>query len=459
MTLEQLSQRQAMQMATAHYQKAPLLIFATFLVWVWGRYIEIGVRGGGILGTIRFEFLVGTILILLCIPVMTGMPLSIDRSKHVVLGISMLLLAMIVQVPFAAQPWLARSIFEDRVIKFAFLTFFIAVLVRSPRAMMWFLAVWMISILWITVESVRGLISGALVWQNQGVMRLHGAVPIYEHPNSLAGVSMGAIPFIVFLWPIWRRWWMRLALLALLTTSITCVLYSGSRTSYLGFLSFLVFWLMRSRRKFRWLIIALIVTPVALMVLPQQYKDRFQTIGAKEEDGSTRARKQITHDAWAIFMENPGGVGVGCFPVVRELRFGRNQDTHNLYLEVATNLGIQGFVVFMFFVGAIMIGYYKSYAAYQSQIMTLRLMRIIGFPVAMRPHIRAHLANLELLKAVANATAGFIFIRLVLGIFGMDLYEIYWWFGAGIAISLIGMIEPTSQRTRSFTLAQGNAET
>lgn len=30
-------------------------------------------------------------------------------------------------------------------------------------------------------------------------------------------------------------------------------------------------------------------------------------------------------------------------------------------------------------------------------------------------------------------------MRLVLGLFGMDLYEIYWWYGAGLAIVLMGM--------------------
>lgn len=446
-----------MRIARADYHQAPQLIFAIFLVWVWGWYIQIGVRGGGFLGAIRFEFLVGTILILLCLPVLTAMPLSIERSKHVLVGIALLLLAIVVQIPFAARPSLARTIFEDRVIKFAFLTFFVAVLVRSPRAMMWFLGIWMLSILWITLESVRGLVSGALVWQNQGVMRLHGAVPIYQHPNSLAGVSMGAIPFIVFLWSVWRRWWHRVALLALLTTSMACVVYSGSRTSYVAFLAFLIFWFIRSRRKVRWLVIALVVTPLALIALPQQYKDRFQSIGAKEEDGSTIARKQITRDAWDIFLNNPGGVGVGCFPVVRAMKFGRSQDTHNLYLEVATNLGIQGFVVFVFFVGAMMTGYFTAYGAYQRQIATLSRIRLAELPAALRPHFKAHYADLEFLKAVANATAGFIFIRLVLGGFGMDLYEIYWWFGAGIAISLIELLEQTSRRTQAFKLAQGNS--
>ncbi len=102
----------------------------------------------------------------------------------------------------------------DRVIKFAFLTFFMAVMIESPRQMRLFLAAFLFSTFYVTQEAVRGLISGGLVWQNQGVMRLHGAVPIYAHPNSLAGVAMGCIPFVAFLFPHTRRWWLKLALLA-----------------------------------------------------------------------------------------------------------------------------------------------------------------------------------------------------------------------------------------------------
>ncbi len=41
---------------------------------------------------------------------------------------------------------------------------------------------------------------------------------------------------------------------------------------------------------------------------------------------------------------------------------------------------------------------------------------------------RQHDDDLMILSSVAQATAGFVIIRLTLGLFGMDLYEIYWWF-------------------------------
>jgi len=43
-------------------------------------------------------------------------------------------------------------------------------------------------------------------------------------------------------------------------------------------------------------------------------------------------------------LRHPGLVE--CYGVAR---YGRTQGTHNLYLQVATHLGIQGFIIFMFF--------------------------------------------------------------------------------------------------------------
>lgn len=53
--------------------------------------------------------------------------------------------------------------------------------------------------------------------------------------------------------------------------------------------------------------------------------------------------------------------------------------------------------------------------------------------------IGEHLKDLKLIDATAKAVSMFIVIRLVLGLFGMDLYEIYWWFSAGLVVALFNM--------------------
>jgi hypothetical protein len=40
------------------------------------------------------------------------------------------------------------------------------------------------------------------------------------------------------------------------------------------------------------------------------------------------------------------------------------------------------------------------------------------------------------IKAMSRAIIAFIYARLFLGLFGMDTYEIYWWFSLGISIAI-----------------------
>jgi len=428
------------------YEKIVWPVFAVFLVFILARYMQWGVRKE-FLGAIRIDFLTGGAVIALSLMQMTAIRGVTTTSRNVFIAIFALLAIIAIQVPFAANRPLATDVFVDRVFKFAMLAFLIAVQVRSPAAMRWFIGAFLLSMFWITQESVRGLISGGLVWQNQGIMRLHGAVPMYAHPNSLGGVSASVIPFCVFLFIGVRNWWVRLAMIALIATATICVIYSGSRTAYVGYLSFVMGWFLISRNKKRWITLAIVVAAAGLAVLPQEYKERFLSIGGEEAEGASKeARIQIIEDAVQIFLQNPGGIGVASFPTVRQQVFGRIQDTHNLYLEVATNLGIQGLILFLVFVGVVARSIWRARSRIDRTLSALRSLEGRFPATPLRAAIERERVDAEFLKACATATFFFLNIRLVVGMFGMDLYEIYWWFAAGMAISLNEVTEVLMRR-------------
>lgn len=429
------------------YVQASWLVFAVFLAFVVVRYVQAGERMG-LLKAIRFEFLLGGVSIILATIQLSARKPELGRAQLLLGSIVLLFFCMVVQLPMAADPVIARKIFNDRAFKFAMLTFLIVVFVESPLYLQWFLAAFLFSIFYITLESVQGLISGGLYWQNQGVMRLHGAVPLYGHPNSLGGVSLGVLPYVVYLWSQMRRWYLRAGLLALATTACICVVYSGSRTAYIGLIGLVIWMFIQAERKVKFAARTLIVGAIVVVALPQQYIERFASIGGQEKEGrSKEARIVILQDAWTIFMENPLGVGVASFPAKRMERFGRSQDTHNLYLEVATNLGIQGFVAFAVLVGSMMVALRRAKSEFKRQRRRLRALQRFAPAPGVRSALAAHDRDLRLFIAVAKATGGFVFVRLVLGLFGMDLYEIYWWFGAGMAISLSGLAVTSMRRT------------
>lgn len=434
-----------------YYQEHGQWIMALFMLFTVAFYMCWGARRD-ILASMRFEFLLGLVLALICIFLLMTKSQNMAPSKAVLWGIGLLLAAMVVQLPFAADPIKSRLFFIDRVIKFSMLTFFISVLVQSPRHLRWFLFAFLFACFYLTQESVRGLISGGLVWQNQGVMRLHGAVRMYAHPNSLAGMAMGTIPFVYFLSPVIRSWRWRLCLIPLFFTALICIIYSGSRTAYVAILVFVLYLFFTSPKKIRFLRIGLIVGVLAFTMLPHQYKERFMTIGGQEKEGKSKEKRiVILQDAWQVFLENPGGVGVASFPAVRMARFGRSQDTHNLYLEVATNLGIQGLLIFFYLVTVILMTFRQVGHAFVRQRQSLlSAVRKGKVGAGLRKRISDHDRDLQFMVAVCKAGSGFIIVRLALGLFGMDLYEVYWWFAAGLAICLANLSTTVARRTRYF---------
>jgi putative inorganic carbon (hco3(-)) transporter len=437
-------------------QYPPIVVpmFAVFLAFVVARYIGINDRLD-ILSTIRFEFLLGLSAIIMSIIKMSSRTPDFGAARPLLYSIIILFLLTAVQVPFAADQVMARMVFNDRVFKFAMLTFLMAVMIESPRSLILFMAAYLFSVFYVTEESVEGLISGSLYWENQGVMRLHGAVPMYGHPNSLGGVAMGSLPFIWFLFLRIKSRLARIGMLMTAATSIICVIYSGSRTAYMGLIALLLWIWFQSTRKVKFGIILAVTMVVLVPVLPDQYLQRFKSIGGHEAEGrSKEARIEILEDAIVIFKEHPFGVGVSSFPLVRTQRFGRSQDTHNLYLEVATNLGIQGLIAFVVFIVILMITFRRAAFAFRRQRTRLRRAVVAAeVPAALRRRAARHDSDLRLLLATAQAGAGFVVVRLVLGLFGMDYYEIYWWFSAGLAFVLSSLVVTTQRITQAFETA------
>jgi hypothetical protein len=49
-----------------------------------------------------------------------------------------------------------------------------------------------------------------------------------------------------------------------------------------------------------------------------------------------------------------------------------------------------------------------------------------------------------LLINLCKAIIGFVLMRLLLGLFGMDLYEIYWWVALGLILSIRKLIQQSN---------------
>lgn len=385
-------------------------------------FLQIGNRFS-LFGAIRFEFVLGAFL-------SAASLLKLFSSKEdnpsafkfmVSLWIFYAFLVFFGVISYdRSQSW---HIFIERVFKFSLVALFVAAWGRNKSDLIVILFGFFLAMLKIIQEGYFGIATGGLIWENQGIPRLHGVTLLFAHPNSLSGLAVSALPFFIFLFRF-QPWYLKLIFLVGIFGLLLIILYTGSRTGYLA--TFILFFAAVYRLgllRFKTLLILASVAIASAIFVPDEYKGRLMTIFQSEEErgGSANKRLEIIEDAIQIAFKYPLGIGLQAFPHVREMEFGRGQDTHNLYLEVLTNLGIFGFIAFIFFI----------YHLFKLNLKSRKIFAESG---------QIFLAEL---CVIVNL---YILCRLALGMFGMDLYEIYWWFAAGFTIALARIANQTRRK-------------
>jgi putative inorganic carbon (HCO3(-)) transporter len=265
--------------------------------------------------------------------------------------------------------------------------------------------------------------------ENQGIMRLHG-VGLWSHFNSFSQFALGVIPFCFYLYPIVKKKWLQLGIVSLLLFSTYVVIYTGSRTGYLGFIIMLVLFYTQSSIKIRkrLLLLIILLTPITIVLLPNQYKERFMSsFSGKEREGSSKeSRIKLYREGWYIFKHHPFGVGVGNYPVAGQKYFDYDMEQHCLYTEILTEIGIQGFAVFMLLMWKIKVTLHNAKLKLNNILQSCR-------DIDQTCYISQ---DILLTLAVIQSTLVYFYLRLFLDIFSMDLYAIPWWFVIGISSSI-----------------------
>lgn len=399
--------------------KNNLFVYLTCLFIVtW--YTQLGNRIG-LLGAIRFEFILGAFLSVCAF-------LNYSAEASPLRGPVLFFLGVLsLYTCFSFDFFHSWDIFLNRVVKFSMLALFFSVFIRTPWALKMAIGAFLLAMLKLNLEGFVGWATGSMVWENQGIMRLHGSVPIYGHPNSFSGMAVGCLPFIYYLYPVVSRV-LKWFLLALLVCCFVVILFTGSRTGYVATMGLGVVFFLKSQGKARWryLVLAVLVCLGFVVFAPKAYVERFDSIFTLQdkEGASTETRVQIIKDAVNVYFKYPLGVGVGAFPLVRKEMFGRSQDTHNLYLELLTNLGPLGLIAFFILIHRIL----------RTNIAIQKKLKLLDFEDKL------------IVLAFSKAIVAFVYARLFLGLFGMDTYEIYWWFTAGVTISLWSIVQMNNEK-------------
>lgn len=387
--------------------------------YIFAFYMELHKRIS-FLETIRFQFIFGAIIGALCFYKFLKERKSAYELNSVTKVVITYLFLMGLYTIFSMDRETSLVVYSDRVLKFSLVSFFIYAATSKVEDLRVIIGFMLLAWLKIASEGFLGWSTGNMMWENQGIQRLHGSTSMFGHPNSYSGFAVGCLAFSYFLLSAVQSKLLKLCFLILLIFSLVIVVTTGSRTGYVAVAMGAIFLFYRMKKgRGKLLVIGITVLTIGLNVVSEDYKHRFKSIftGEEKEGRSSDARIQIIEDAFLIFAEYPMGVGVAAFPKVRTEMFNRFQDTHNLYLEILTNLGLLGIILFFLFISRLI------------SLSRSNIRRVLDGD-SFAPTDKMFLVGLT------KAVIGFILFRLLLGIFGMDMYEIYWWLSLGITLSI-----------------------
>jgi putative inorganic carbon (HCO3(-)) transporter len=376
---------------------------------------------------VRFHFVFGLILTILCsfklLSNSKTVQSKLDYTQSNSLKNTALLLIFILffYSIFSVSRDISLEMFDRKVFKFSLISFFIVMSVSNIRDLKVIVLFIMLAWFKICLEGGHGWITGSLMVENQGIMRLRGAGDFVQHPNSFSAFGVGCLPFAIYLFQASKIKLLKYFFAVLLVLSIIIIIFTGSRSGYVAVLLAAIYFFFKMKEgKFKVFFLSSILFVALAPIVPEQYYDRFESIysGKEAQGNSSGTRKIIMEDALEIYLEYPMGIGVNTFSVVRMEMFNRKQNIHMLYLEVLTNIGPIGFIVFMLFIK--------------------KLLLINNWNIKQSLLIKND--EFSFVNGLAKAMFAYLVLRMIFGLFGMDLYEPHWWLILGLSIASYKLI-------------------
>jgi len=328
------------------------------------------------------------------------------------------LFALAVLFTWLMSPWMdAGQIVVENWFKILVFYIMLVTSVTSERDLKRMLVGFLVVMALYLLHSAKEFVGGRHVYR-MGFSRMIGVDSSMGDPNSFGSTIIYSLPIVTIFWTTTATKRVKLLLLGYAVLCVMCILLTGSRGSLLGLLILGGAYIIRSRRIWIYTAAAAVFSPVVFLALPDSLQNRFETIinpEAGPENAQVSGQGRI--DGFFTGMELLGqypisGIGPGAWrPATRSII-----ESHNLYGQVAGEMGLIGIVTFGAMVGL----------ALQQQMRMRRWER-------RQP---ARNEQEEFLFRTGKAVGQMFLMMLILGFFGHNLLRYNWlWFGGVLIIS------------------------
>jgi len=202
------------------------------------------------------------------------------------------------------------------------------------------------------------------IFQYQFSVAHHGAGQriwsTFENPNNLGIFLFFLIPLVLSLFFLYQKPLKKAGLSLVLLLLLVCLLWTGSRASWLGlYVAFLSFGVI-SRKKYFTSVMLIIGAILGLILSLSLVKGELVTLLRMER--GLALRPILWQVSWRILKEHPlFGVGIGCIPLVFQSYYPPGSlslyrllspaagSPHSLFLQMGAEMGMLGIILVLFF--------------------------------------------------------------------------------------------------------------
>ncbi|MEC5397653.1 putative O-glycosylation ligase, exosortase A system-associated [Uliginosibacterium sp. H1] len=260
----------------------------------------------------------------------------------------MLLLFMVwmcITFPFSFFPDAAYSMW-DRVMKIDFMVL-VALSLIYKRSQI--IALTGVAVASLAFYGVKGGIFTILTGGNH---RVWGPMESFiEGNNELALALIVTIPLMRFLQTQLKRPWERHAMTGAMLLCAASAIGSHSRGAFVAIAAMGAMMWWRGKHKFMFGLLLVVGAAAVMMLMPEHYWERMNTIKTYEEDGSALGRINAWWMAFNLANDNFFGGGYAIYNVSVFMRYAPDpldvKAAHSIYFQVLGEHGWIGFTLFM----------------------------------------------------------------------------------------------------------------
>lgn len=312
-----------------------------------------------VFGVIRLDMLLIVIIITLILYIPKNRINAASTSKTGKI-IFIMFFYSIITVPFVEWPGSVLRHGIETFVKAIVFFYFTVCLVNTERKLKIFMTVFLGCQVLRVIEPVYlhvatgywGSVASMANWES--IDRLAGAPHDTINPNGLAFVIVSVLPFMYYLGFYSKA--IAIASIALAPVMLYALLLTSSRTGMVGLMTIAFSIVLKSKRKILLGLVIVVIGAAAFVRLDADQKDRYLSIFYSDTKNAATAggRRQGIIEDFHVALNRPFfGHGIGTSREANANIGMRDQPSHNLYTEVAQELGFIGLGLFLWFIKSV----------------------------------------------------------------------------------------------------------